>query len=152
MAEPQFHTELSMYCFIPNSVWQGRTLHRMDHPKPAMNADVDADHALAANFAARMGSRSVQTLRQEMADAGIAIGSAAIQAAKLGSRGVRLETLEKFASFFDCTVVDLLRSPPGSEVPWPFRRLDAVAYASIPEEVRSAAEDMLISAAKRSRK
>jgi DNA-binding Xre family transcriptional regulator len=110
----------------------------------------DIDEALAGNFRVRIGARSVQTLRREMADRGIAIGSGAIQAMKQGSRGVRLETLQKFADFFECTVSDLLRSPESEDVVWPFTRLDPASFALVGDDVRAAAEDMLISAAKRS--
>lgn len=111
----------------------------------------DADEALAVNFRARLGARSIQGLRQEMAERGITIGSGAIHAAKMGSRGVRLETLQKFADFFGCSVLDLLRSPASVEATWPFKRLDPTGFAKVNDEVKAAAEDMLISASKRAK-
>lgn len=121
----------------------------MDSPKNSGAPDADIDENLAANFRYRLGGRSVHVLRQQMAERGLPIGSGAIQAAKQGSRGVRLETLQKFADFFECSVIDLLRSPMTSEVPWPFKRLDPASYALVGKDVQAAAEDMLISAAKR---
>lgn len=109
----------------------------------------DVDETLAANFNARLNGRSIQVLRQQMAERGMPIGSAAIQATKLGSRGVRLETLQKFADFFGCSVVDLLAPEDQATVAWPFQRLSPAAYASVSSEVKAAAEDMLISSAKR---
>lgn len=120
----------------------------MDGPKKS-DLDGDLDLALSANFVHRMGTRSVRVLRQEMADRGFSIGSGAIQAMKAGSRGVRLETLQKFADFFDCKVIDLLASPDDVTVQWPFQRLSPAAYESISKDVKEAAEDMLISSARR---
>lgn len=71
--------------------------------------DDGVDPVLAARFNTLMGDRSVARLRKEMADAGLAIGSNAIQAAKIGSLGLRLGTAQKFAQFFGLSLSDLLR-------------------------------------------
>lgn len=67
------------------------------------------DPVLAARFNALMGDRSVARLRKDMAEAGLAIGSNAIQLAKIGSLGLRLGTVQKFAQFFEMSMSDLLR-------------------------------------------
>ncbi|WP_431509880.1 helix-turn-helix domain-containing protein [Variovorax sp. DAIF25] len=108
------------------------------------------DATLAANFAELMGSRSIATLRQEMAERGIAIGSAAIQAAKQGSRGIRLETLQKFADFFGCQVHQLLQSGDlASEGTWPFKKLTEAEFRRASSEMKEEAEAMLIRSARR---
>lgn len=121
----------------------------MDAPHKNRPEAEDVDATLAANFNARLNGRSIQALRQQMAERGVPIGSAAIQAVKMGSRGVRLETLQKFADFFGCKVVDLLIPEDQTTVAWPFQRLTPAAYAAISGDVKEAAEDMLISSSKR---
>ena len=115
--------------------------------KPAVEEDVD--ETLAANFKALMAGRSVGALRLEMAERGMAIGSGAIQAAKIGSRGLRLETLQKFADFFGCQLYELLT--PGEEIAttWPFTKLDPKEFARASAEIKEEAEAMLIRSAKR---
>lgn len=91
--------------------------------------------ALARNFRALIGERSVAQLRDEMAREGISIGAGAIQAAKKGSTGLRLETLEKFATFFGRKVTDLLSDPEGATA-WPFPDLRADFFAGLTEGQR----------------
>lgn len=106
--------------------------------------DSDNDPALAANFQARMGGRAVNVLRTEMAAAGFTIGSQAIQAAKAGSRGLRLETLQKFADFFGCTVLDLLDGRTGARAAWPFKAISPDDYSRIDADLRVKAENFLL--------
>lgn len=73
----------------------------------------DRDETLAENFKALMGKTSVGDLRKAMAAKGFTIGSGAVQSAKVGSRGLRLETLQKFADYFGVSVRDLL-APGGA--------------------------------------
>jgi len=111
--------------------------------------DSDVDPTLAANFSALMGGRSVAALRQEMADKGYTIGSGAIQSAKVGSRGLRLETLQKFADFFGCSVYDLV-TPADSRESWPFgNTLTPAQFFALDAGAVQAALDVLVSASKR---
>jgi transcriptional regulator with XRE-family HTH domain len=65
---------------------------------------------LAENMRRLMDGRSVETLRTQMAEAGLAIGSGTIHRAMKGEAGNRLASLEKLATFFGVTV-DLLFQP-----------------------------------------
>lgn len=79
----------------------------------ASNSDPPINTALSANVRRLMDGRSVETLRTQMADAGLAIGSGTIHRAMKGEAGNRLASLEKLAQFFGVTVDQLLYSHSG---------------------------------------
>ena len=114
----------------------------------------EAEDGLSAplrdNFRRYMGTRTVARLRQEMAEAGLSIGTSAIQMAKQGSTGVRLGTLEKFARFFACDVADLVGHSRTVSASWPFKVLTPAEFAMAPEGVKEAAERLLLAIAGRS--
>lgn len=70
----------------------------------------EVNHALSENVRRLMAGRSVETLRNQMADAGLAIGSGTIHRAMKGEDGSRLASLEKLARFFGVSVENLLQS------------------------------------------
>lgn len=88
---------------------------------------------LARNFRARLQGRAVGKLRLEMAEAGFHVGTGAIDGMKKGATGIRLETLEKFARFFGCSLVDLLTEEAAEKpaIGWPFPRVDRSLYDTL---------------------
>lgn len=95
-------------------------------------ADDDCDPILKANFTHLMGDMSVGGLRGDMGD----IGTSAIQSAKKGSKGMRLETLEKFAAYFKVQPYQLLLPDLGMREPglWPFSLITPDQLSSLPPE------------------
>ncbi len=77
------------------------------------------------------------------------IGSGAVQAAKAGSRGLRLETLQKFADFFGCQLYELLTPGDARGATWPFVKLAPREFAKASAEIKEEAEAMLIRSASR---
>jgi len=99
-----------------------------------------ANPVLAANLKKLMAARSIEKLRSDMAEQGIAIGTETIHRATLGKSGNRLESLAKIATFFSVTVDQLLQPDLGADLDaWPFspelytevRRLDDPGRASL---------------------
>lgn len=87
---------------------------KSDHPPPE-------NPALAANLKALRGTRSIEQLRQEMAEAGLPIGTETLHRAMLGKGGNRLSSLQKIAAFFGVTADQLLQPDLGvSGATWPF--------------------------------
>lgn len=104
--------------------------------------EAECDSVLKENFAKLMGDMSVGRLRQEMGH----IGTSAIQSAKQGSKGMRLETLEKFASYFNVQPYQLLLPDLGLRE-WPFDLLTPDQLQQLPTEhletVQKVALDLL---------
>jgi hypothetical protein len=87
---------------------------KKDHPPPE-------NPALSANMKRLMDGRSVQTLREQMGEAGLPIGTETIHRAMLGKSGNRLESLTKIAAFFGVTADQLLQPGLGADLTdWPF--------------------------------
>lgn len=76
----------------------------------ASSSDQPINVALSNNVRRLMAGRSVETLRTQMADAGLAIGSGTIHRAMKGEAGNRLSSLEKLAQFFGVTVDQLFQA------------------------------------------
>lgn len=76
--------------------------------------------ALAANVRRLMAGRSIATVREQMAQKGLAIGTGTLHRAYLGNVGNRLESLEKIADFFETTVDHLLQFDGVGDAYWPF--------------------------------
>lgn len=83
-------------------------------PNPTPGGQYDED--FAERFKELSRGRSVGGLREDMAKAGYSIGANAIQAARRGSRGIRLETLQKFADYFGIPVKELIGYPPDAQL------------------------------------
>lgn len=114
--------------------------------------DYGSSQALKRNFLERAEGRAVAKLRADMAARGFKVGSGAIQAARAGSLGMRLETLQKFADYFECSLIELLASPDQLAQTWPFKRLTPEQFVAASDEMREEAEAMLVrSAEKRSK-
>lgn len=78
----------------------------------------DEDPILSANIRKLMLGRNITSigkLREAMAEAGYPIGNSTIQRALKGGTGNRLESLEKFAAFFDVTSDQLLQPELGRD-------------------------------------
>jgi hypothetical protein len=69
----------------------------------------EVNHALSENVRRLMAGRSVETLRTQMADSGLSIGSGTIHRAMKGEAGSRVASLEKLARFFGVTVESLFQ-------------------------------------------
>lgn len=85
------------------------------------------DPVLAENFNRLAQGASVAKLRESIGN----IGSGAIQAAKQGSTGMRLETLEKIADHFGVATHQLLQPDLGREV-WPFTGITPIQLKGLP--------------------
>jgi transcriptional regulator with XRE-family HTH domain len=106
---------------------------------------VNSNPVLAENMRRLMGGRSIETVRAEMAEAGVQIGTGTLHRALKGQTGNRLESLEKIAQFFGVTI-DQLLLPQGDDVQ-PIFSEEAAALAAeidaIPDpELRAEALDM----------
>lgn len=75
----------------------------------ASSSDQPINSALSDNVRRLMDGRSVETLRTQMADVGLPIGSGTIHRAMKGEVGSRLASIEKLAQFFGLTAEELLR-------------------------------------------
>jgi hypothetical protein len=78
------------------------------------------NQALASNMRRLMAGRSIATIRDQMAQKGLAIGTGTLHRAYLGQVGNRLESLEKIAEFFETTVDQLLQFDGVDSAYWPF--------------------------------
>lgn len=96
--------------------------------------DDGTDEVLAKNFTQLLGSMSVGKLREDMGG----IGTSAIQAAKRGSKGLRLATLEKFAAYFNVQPYQMLLPDLGRyerpDEQWPFALLTPDQVKTLPPE------------------
>jgi phage repressor protein C with HTH and peptisase S24 domain len=73
-----------------------------------------------------MGGRSIGKLRDEMAEAGIQIGTGTLHRAVKGELGNRVESLEKIAQFFRVTADQLLQPDLGAQ--------DDSTFADVPRK------------------
>ncbi|MFD1709821.1 helix-turn-helix transcriptional regulator [Ottowia flava] len=71
----------------------------------------DLNPALAANYKRIAAGRGIGVVRQAMADVGLSIGGGTLARIAHGDPGVRIASLEKFATFARTDVDSLLRMP-----------------------------------------
>lgn len=83
--------------------------------------------ALAENMRRLMAGRSIETVRKQMCDYSedhpgqdLSIGTSTLHRALKGEGGIRLESLEKIATFFGTTKEALLQPSGGATQIWPF--------------------------------
>jgi hypothetical protein len=114
----------------------------MKNVQIAQDADSDADPVLKANFDKLMEGMSVGRLREDMGH----IGTSAIQSARKGSKGLRLETLEKFATYFNVQAYQLLLPDLGRTKEWPFALLTPEQLQELPQELLEYVEKVALDA------
>lgn len=101
----------------------------MDEASPSPDDALDLDERFAERFKTLCRGRSIGRLREDMAKAGYPIGANAIQAARRGSRGLRLETLQKFADYFEVPLAELIDDVSDAERAEVKARRDSAAHS-----------------------
>lgn len=74
-------------------------------------SDKHPNEALIESYKRISAGRGIETMRTDMAAAGIKIGAGTLHRISKGDDGVRMESLQKFASYAGLDVDELLRSP-----------------------------------------
>jgi len=134
MLEP-LSVPISVHCAIPIAE---RKTHRVAFMKKEERAP-NFDPVLAENIKRLAQGVSVGRLRESIGN----IGTGAIQAAKQGSTGMRLETLEKMASYFGVATHQLLQPDLGREV-WPFTGITPIQLKGLPPKYLEIVENLAL--------